>query len=453
MANLSNPPHITTMASVNSRFPSGDQSFMVDASIVNHYYSVHVPITPLTAEADHLDFIIPPSTGELTDLSDIFLTASVSVRNKDGESPDAEDHYALCNNVLHSLFSSLEIYANGTLIRPRDENFALLSYLQSTFGMNTDMKTSLGPAMGFQEGLCFAKSNIAQLAKPASEDTAKTGLSVPQRAWKTASENGKKLFLCGKLIHDLASLSMFLTNGVSLRFKFTRQRDQYLIVTPAKDKGYRLQLHTCSLHIKRLVPSEGALQALDRVVSHKPINYFFRRMSSKTYAILKGENERYIEDPFSGYIPQTLMLVLVSQTANHGSYEQDPFELKPFGLSKAQLTMDGTVLADWNTRFTEGDFTAAYVFSLSALGPEYFSNGLTMPDFASHKFLLQWDLSPDDQKSSEGGTVSLEQSGVLKLFLKFDAALTETLSLILIGVGQASVSINKERAVSLLSPF
>ena len=438
------PPSVSAKPAVNNKFPTGRNEVLIDSSIIHAYYVNTLPTNAISEGWDFLEFDIKSAGPELIDLSQIFVSSEVSIRKKDGKVITATDHVVPVNGLANALWSSVEVWANGTLIREKDENYGLISYIQTTLGLPQDVKSTIGAAMGFNEAQHLDKIELLrdQSAKPEEEN-----LTTEQRSWKDRFAGGKSVFFCTQLVLDLTSLSHFLPPGVNLRLKFTRQKDRYFLITPAPEKEFTLKLLSCSLYVKKLVPSHNAHLALEKVISQHHLTYSYKRITSKTWTIQQGEASKIVESPFGASIPHLLLLCCLPQASHHGTYDTNPFLLTPNKMSRTRLTIDGNTVADWNLNYARNQYSEAYLFSMLNYGIDQLQHGLTYDDFKTHKNILVFDLSPDDAASSTGYAGVLDRQGLLRLELQFSEATTTTLTLVLIAVSQAGLTITKDRSV------
>jgi hypothetical protein len=409
-------------------------------------YSIgdHLPTNSITSSGEITDSFVEfhiPKSNDFIDLSQLFLYANVSVVKEGGEKCAADDHYCPVNNLLHSLFASVELYLNQTLIVERSDYFGVVSYLQTILGLDSDIKQTLGSTMGYDDVLTLKDAEITSLAG-----------HQPTREWKNRFSSSKTVELMGQLMVDVSSLDSLLISGVEVHIRLHRQSNPYLINAPTG--RYQMQLHQCKLFSKKVVPTASAALALEQAIQRSPLEMMFRRHTVKTYNIQSGERTKSIENPFLGYAPSLLLVSIVSQKALYGDFTRDPHCLKNMGLTRLSMTMDGNSVAEYVMNYAKDHYVQPYFFSLLNWGLEQSNHGLSYTDFKESKNVYIFDLSPEDSAGSssllspQGGQVlSLDRKGILRMNFAFENTVEENASIVLVAVSQASLTITSDRRV------
>ena len=88
------------------------QNCIVDSHIVEHQ-----PMASLDSGGS-IEFLMPESGDDYLDLANTMLHVHVKVTQADGRDLDLADPVGPLNNWLHSLFSQVDVYLNGTLVTP-----------------------------------------------------------------------------------------------------------------------------------------------------------------------------------------------------------------------------------------------------------------------------------------------------------------------------------------------
>lgn len=432
---------------INSRFPNPGKGFTIDSSIIHAYEVEYLPVNTIDSSGAiddlYVDFNVPPSR-EFTDLARLNLFVELEVR-KGPTSKDAcvaADLYSLTNGVLNSLWSSVEVMLNGSLVVERNDLHGFISYLQTVLGMPDDVKQTIGTAMGYNEGIVMDKTTLAKMT-----DDNKNHLPAPVIKWMEKTATSKTIQAFGTLYTDLASLDAYLLDGIGLNLRLHRQQNPYLINTPTDGADFRVVLKQCRLHVRRVVPTTNAHIALNHSLEmHGVLRYFYKRLSVKTYNLQKGEMSKTIEDPYLGIIPGLLIVTLISQTALYGTYEEDPHYLEHQSLSRLAVTVDGTSVKDYHMDFQNNQYIIPYYYNFVNYGVEHAVNGLKPEEFKDGKNLYVFDMTSDDQANS---SLTLDRKGLLRLNFVFKSAPKDNLSIVLVGMSQAAMGITPDRRVLL----
>ena len=440
--------HVVT--GLNSRFPNPSKGFSVDTSIMHHYFMDYLPTNSINAhggvDALFVEFSVPPSR-DFLDLSQLLLFVEVQVFKGDqGVDKCADDDvYSLVNGTLNAMWSSVECMLNGQLVVERNDMHGMVSYLQTMLGMPDDVKSTIGAAMGYKEGISVALTDFVKM-----NSANKAGLSQSMKDWMTLSSHSKAIQFCGPLLLDLVSLDSFLIDQVGLNLRLHRQQNAYLInsASGAAD-NYRLVLSQCRLLVRKVVPSANAHLALNKSMElNGGQRYFYKKITTKAYNIQSNELTKTIEDPFLGVIPNLLLVTFVSQKALQGAYNEDPHHLTHRGLSRLSIGVDGSILYEYQLDYDSNRFAIPYYHNFVNYGLDHAVNGLTMEQFKSSKNVYIFDLTADDQSSSNSN-LTLDRKGLLRLNFNFRQAIGENLTILLVGVSQAGMMITPDRRVLL----
>ena len=97
----------------------------------------------------------------------------------------------------------------------------------------------------------------------------------------------------------------------------------------------------------------------------KPLEFLFPWHVTHTELLAAGQSSLIINRPFNNRIPPKLYIFMVKQTADWGSYVEDPFFYQTNGLQNYHLMLDSKVLINQDISI-EKDAIPAYLNSLQA---------------------------------------------------------------------------------------
>ena len=167
------------------------------------------------------------SANEYLDMSKTYLSLEVEVKAKDGSkldwTPGKGDKLAYTNNLLHSLFGTVELIANQVHLSRPYSNYAYLAYLQNVLGYGTDAKSNQLMLEG------FAPDEAGKF-----DDEAGSGFKTRQK-WL---QNGK-FHLMGAIKTDLGLQKKLIPDGVNLTLRLVRSPDTFALIdlAPAESRG------------------------------------------------------------------------------------------------------------------------------------------------------------------------------------------------------------------------
>ena len=101
----------------------------------------HRPIANLTSEGP-VEFLVKGAGEQYLDLANSYLYAECKVVNADGSDLNNGTHVAPINNLLHSLFSQVDIQLNNNMVSPSTNTYGYRAYLETLFNYGEDAKNS-----------------------------------------------------------------------------------------------------------------------------------------------------------------------------------------------------------------------------------------------------------------------------------------------------------------------
>ena len=87
-----------------------------------------------------IEFLIPGSGDDYLDLANTMLHVLVKVTRANGDDLDLVDPVGTVNNWLHSLFSQVDVYLNGTFVTPSTNTYAYRAYIETLLSYGPDAK-------------------------------------------------------------------------------------------------------------------------------------------------------------------------------------------------------------------------------------------------------------------------------------------------------------------------
>ena len=175
---------------------------LVDTTIEKCYVQTIRPLVAITESASTIQFTIPPSE-DFTDLSESWIKLKVKITTTGTAGDDRgkqiacgaqtdTDSYALVNQPISSLFQSVNIRLNDSLLSDNYGNYPYLSYLTSIFNYSSDVRNTRLRLAGFCTDL-DPDAVTAHGAAPASSFKTRAG-------WTTAA--AQPTFI-GPIFHGL----------------------------------------------------------------------------------------------------------------------------------------------------------------------------------------------------------------------------------------------------------
>lgn len=392
------------------------------------------PISSLSDDAP-LEFVVPGHGDEYLDLAHTMLSLKVKLSEKEGEEGEVDDNAGPVNNLMHSMFSQIDVYLNQKLVSPPNNAYAYRAYIETLLNYGESAKNS-----HLQSVLWYPDT-----PKHMSDTTE---LNTGHTKRKEFFKDGKTVDLIGHLHCDIFNQEKFLLNGVELRLRLIRSRDSFCIL----DDNDSVSLHIveASLIVRRSKISPSVLLAHAKALSQKTAKYPITRVEVKAIAIHKGVHGETLDNVILGQIPKRIILGFVDNQAFNGSLNLNPFNFKHYGINYLALCIDGVQVP---ARALQPDFENnlsidAYHTLFSGTGIHFSDNGncIGRNDYAYGYCLMAFDLTPDLSANSDSHW-NLVKQGSVRIEVRFAKALEKTINCIIYAEYDSILEIDSSRQV------
>lgn len=366
------------------------------------------------------------------DIANTFLYIRARITKADGSSYENGADVALVNNAMHSIFSDIYVVLGNETIEGGDAIYPYKAMLSTLFSFSEQsMKTQL-PSVGFvkeQNGKMDDKENNAYVQR------------------KTWNNHSSKEFM-GKLFLDIIQQPQFLVNNIDLKIKLIRAKNEFCITHFIAGEKPKLVIDEAILYVRKcqinptiVLEHEDALQK--EVMSLYPLNY----IDIQTFTIPAQSKGTRKDNLFYNKRPNYLIVGMVSNNAFNGNYGLNPFNFQHFNLNHISLTVNGDSVPfqpftpDFANRNCLRDYNALYMNG-GNFGKDS-SLPITYSDFLGGYTLYLFNLTPDLSNNA----IAPYASGNIRLALKFEKELTESVTLIVFASFHSVIQIDQFRNV------
>lgn len=370
-----------------------------------------------------VEFHIASSGEEYLDLNQTQLYVKVKIVKADGGSIDKDVQIGPVNLFLHSLFSQVDITLNDRLVSDSSNTYPFKAYLQTLLNNGYDSKTSqLTSEMFYKdsdEGL-KKRSKFFELSAPVD--------------------------MIGNLHCDLFNQERLLLNMVDLKIKLIRSKPEFCLIGLP---GHKVVLDHISLFVRKVRTSPGVIVGHAKMLEKgSTAKYPINRTMCKVYSIPQGSMSIVQDNVFVGQMPKKLIVGCLDNDAFHGNMEKSPFEFKHYHMNFIGIYVDGQPVPHnpLELNFDQNLFIRAYQSLYSGTGKSGQDQGLfiTREEYVNGNVLFAFDLSPD---LCNGDHMNLIKHSNLRLEMKFNQQLAQTISVIIFAEFDSVLEINKTRSI------
>ena len=190
-------------------------------SIVDSHVVEHQPTASLDSDGP-IEFLIPGSGDNYLDLASTTLHVQVKVTQANGDDLDLADPVGPVNNWLHSLFSQVDVYLNGTLVTPSTNTYAYRAYIETLLSYGTDAKVTQLTSQLWHKDTATHMDAVEIVDGPAANEG-----FVARRANIVRSRG---VDMMGRIHVDLFLQDKFLINGVDVKIRLVRSKSAFALM-------------------------------------------------------------------------------------------------------------------------------------------------------------------------------------------------------------------------------
>ena len=164
-----------------------------------------------------IDFQIETDRNVFLDLYDTFLSLKFKLVKDGNQSVVEAENNFMVNNIMHSLFSNLEVYFNNEQLYSSNGFYAQKSFLSNEFSATQGTKDSISVCQGY---LNQEQPNY-----------------VDDEAFKERKKTGtqEEINCYGRLHADIFTCDRLLLPNVNVRFKLIRSRLSFYLISDLDD--------------------------------------------------------------------------------------------------------------------------------------------------------------------------------------------------------------------------
>ena len=403
--------------------------------LVNYESAFDQEVFPqVGASGPTLDFVVSGDNRNCIDLNYIHLSLVAAIYEEGRNKIKASDGVGVIfvNNAMHSLFSQVELYLNGSLISDSNNTYHHRVLIETEL-TNQDSKSTWAACQGYAYN-------------PDPDDKRRTTEWYANRLKQTLAADYRMHFY-GTLYVDFFTCERLLLPEVNMRIKLCRSSSEFSLMGQGDDakKKFTAVVEKASIFVRKVTLTESVKLSIERALLKAPARYPYIESLCKSFIIQSGQNSFVKESIFGTEPIRRLTVCMIANSKFRGSLPTDPFHYIKFGLTRLEISR-GNALPIAGTPVDTRNNTRLYHNTLTALGFKNGGNGIELDDCDDH-FMLTFDLT-SSQEASKSLTLFPELTGApITLKLSFNPALPEAVEIYLIGEKFSQVFVNSARDV------
>ena len=418
----------------------------VQTDIIGNMVTDYYPLTSVQSGGP-IEFFVPGTVDEYIDLSDLQILLNLKITKKGGGKIAAGEKVCFVNQPLSSIFQDVFLTIGDTQVEGGQHSYPYNGYLSSLLQFHPTAKKTHMQAWGWYEDDAgkFDDDETNEGAKNRAAETSGSGI------WEVQ----------GPLFLDMTRQTRYILPQVDIRLKLLLASPAFALhayTTPTvavpSDKistDYLYKVTKCVLYVRRVRVNDSVLSAHSKGLEKTNAKYLLQHVDISSYVLNSGITSHVKDHLFPSQMPKMLVVGLLSHDAYNGSMTKNPFNFKNYDLQKIGLYRDGELVPGqvFELSFSKDSFRTVYMHTMRTLN--FFnsddSNGLTLHGFENGNSLYAFDLTPDANCHAKYRSVSRNSS--LRLELRFEKALPETVNVLLFAIFDSKLEITKLRDIIL----
>ena len=277
------------------------------------------------------------------------------------------------NNIMHSIFSNVEVYITNQLIYNSNGLYAHKSYISNNFRA----------AISEYKGILHCEGYDYE------QDSKDTTNPLPDpfftRRMKLLSRpNGLMLF--GKLGIDFFSTSELLYPNMKIKLRLIRGRPSFYIISD--NPNVSLGKMDCSLYTHRSALKDDYHKKRIDKLAYAPVEYKYLEILAKTFVIPARQNQFIQENVFNNGPFRRVAIAINTNSAFTGSFTENPFWYQQFDLKQIRKLRARQPIVEFDT----ADNCRLYVTTMKAMNFQDDIPSIPIDDFKDH-YVLVFDLT------------------------------------------------------------
>ena len=418
-----------------------------------------VDYQPLTSIRDGapIEFYIPASTEEYLDLKNTRLHVTCRIIKRTGAECAATDIVAPVNDLFNSLWSNVELFLNDRLISHSNNTHGYTSMVSHLIHDSEESLSSERSMRLIYKDTAGSMNAIAANVPNFNKLIAGFHLKADGAAIDPPGNNGlhsrylhtrqsHEVMLTGGLRVDLFEQSRYLANGISMKLRLHRQKDEFLLM--AADNTFKIQVTEAFLTVRKVKVSPGVQLGHTDALMKGPAKFPITRKECKVLAIPAGFQSFVKDNIFLGQLPKRLVVGMVHNEGFAGAVGRNPYNFEHFNVSYMQLYTDGEPVLSKPLKLNVGEEKYLDAFetlynSFDKLNGEK-SSIIKREDWSRGYSLFSFDLTPDYDDEDH---YPLIRHGNLRLEMNFGTTLAHTINIIVYAEFDNIIEINNNRNI------
>ena len=275
------------------------------------------PTSPLR-HGSPVEFTISGSGPQYIDMKNTKLHLKLRILKADGSGLDIDNSVGPVNQILHSLWSHIDVYLQQQLVTATTSNYHYKAYMENLLTYSEGSKHSHLQSQGYYGDTPGFFDDMVNNG----------GLAVRQGLFGSS----RTVDLIGRINADIFDQNRLMLNGVEIQLKFWPANAKFCLLSD-DDIEYKIDIVDAILKVKKVTLAPSVILGHAAALEKANALYFYERTLVKNFLISRGEYSVRLNDVFQNNIPSRLLIGFVRSDSANGSYRLNPFNFLHKNLS------------------------------------------------------------------------------------------------------------------------
>jgi len=372
-----------------------------------------------------IEFRIAANNVHAIDPKSVKLNLRVKLTQADGTAVLDNTELSVVNNLMHSLFSTVEVYLNDAKINSNNTGY----YPYSSY-----MKQILYPCFNSRETVLYSIDEKPGVMKKSDNPAFKDRAS--------SFADGNSVELIGKLNHSLFTSDKLIPSNASLSIKLRRSTPDFFLLGSGsvETKDYKFTIQDASISYDKILLDSDVLNQHTKFFNqNQTVKLLVQKDEIKTFAIAPSSLSTISTTLYANKIPEFIVIGLVNTKNLNGSITTNPFDFQHNKLTALNLLVDAENFSykRLNLDFDNNKYIKAYEKLVSEIRPT--TKEITKEMFKDGHCLFFFRLCP----TRIPGFLHKNKSAQIRLEAKFSEGLSEAVNVILYSESQGMIEVDK----------
>jgi hypothetical protein len=345
------------------------------------------------------------------------------------------------NNIIHSLFSQIQVYLNGREVENSNANYMFKAYLANLLSYGKEAKESFLASEG------YFKDTAGEMETLPVGDAAVTAGTCKNKGHQARWElfkNNQPVELRGRLQCDIFNMNRYMLSNVNVTIKLSRNKPEFYLM--GVGDNHKIIVSDCFLRVRRVKISNSAMLKHAMALESTTAKYPIKRCVIKQFTLPYNASKASINGIHTGLQPSRVVIGFLDNTSYNGSLTSNPYFFKHLDINRLTLKLSSKSVpysSGIEMDFEGNCYQQAYRTLFQNI--QEVGNDITYADYKNGYTLFAFSLSPDQCSGAEH--FSLFKDGSLDLDIEFKNSINKSLTTIFFLEFDSVIEVSKQRNI------